>query len=73
MALKVKFKEVWKVKFKFFGKTKIILMFLVAHQMPITNVDLHTGHGSVDFSPLCLSSSMDFGLKLWNFKVFPKI
>lgn len=39
-----------------------------AHQMPITNVDLHTGHGSVDFSPLCLSSSMDFGLKLWNFK-----
>lgn len=37
--------------------------------MPITSVDLHHVPGSVDFSPLCISGSMDFNVKLWNLKV----
>ncbi|KAI1724810.1 cytoplasmic dynein 1 intermediate chain 2 [Ditylenchus destructor] len=39
-----------------------------AHDMPITTVDLHRAAGSIDFSPLCLSGSMDFTVKLWNLK-----
>lgn len=37
--------------------------------MPITSVDLHYVPGPVDFSPLCISGSMDFNVKLWNLKV----
>ncbi|KAI1717234.1 cytoplasmic dynein 1 intermediate chain 2 domain-containing protein [Ditylenchus destructor] len=39
-----------------------------AHDMPITTVDLHRAAGTIDFSPLCLSGSMDFTVKLWNLK-----
>lgn len=44
------------------------LIFL-AHQMPVTTVDMHHASGSIDFSPLCLSGSIDFNVKLWNLKV----
>uniref|UniRef100_A0A915DXU3 Uncharacterized protein n=1 Tax=Ditylenchus dipsaci TaxID=166011 RepID=A0A915DXU3_9BILA len=40
-----------------------------AHDMPVTAVDLHHAPGSVDFSPLCLSGSLDFNVKLWHLKV----
>lgn len=46
------------------------ITFFLAHYMPITSVDLHCVPGSVDFSPLCISGSMDFNVKLWNLKVF---
>jgi len=50
------------------GNKGEITRSIYAHQMPVTAVDLHPTPGSVDFSPLCLSGSMDFTIKLWNFK-----
>jgi dynein intermediate chain, cytosolic len=37
--------------------------------MPITTVDTHRAQGSIDFTGLCLSASLDFCIKLWNLKV----
>jgi len=39
--------------------------------MPITNVDtLKATGGPPDYCNLCLTSSIDFSIKLWNLKVF---
>lgn len=41
---------------------------IAAHLMPITTVDTHRAQGSIDFTGLCLSASLDFCIKLWNLK-----
>ncbi|KAL3100337.1 hypothetical protein niasHT_029041 [Heterodera trifolii] len=41
---------------------------IAAHQLPITALDTHRALGAIDFSSLCLTCSMDFGIKLWNIK-----
>ncbi|KAH7724191.1 cytoplasmic dynein intermediate chain 1 [Aphelenchoides avenae] len=39
-----------------------------AHSAPVRSVDMHRAAGHVDFSPLCVSGSLDFSVKLWNLK-----
>uniref|UniRef100_A0A183C6Q7 WD_REPEATS_REGION domain-containing protein n=1 Tax=Globodera pallida TaxID=36090 RepID=A0A183C6Q7_GLOPA len=41
---------------------------IAAHQMPVNSLDMHRAMGDIDFSPLCLTGSMDFSIKLWNVK-----
>ncbi|WRT70069.1 uncharacterized protein IL334_007063 [Kwoniella shivajii] len=38
------------------------------HAAPITGIDFHPGTGSIDFSDLFLSSSVDWTVKLWKTK-----
>jgi dynein intermediate chain len=38
------------------------------HHGPITAIDFHPSHGSIDFSNLFLTSSTDWSCKLWNEK-----
>ena len=39
------------------------------HGAPITGVSAHYGQGTLDFSHLFLTASMDWTVKLWSLKV----
>jgi len=49
------------------SKGDMIRMF-PAHTAPIAAVSMHRASGAIDFSPLCLTGSLDFAVKLWNLK-----
>jgi len=38
------------------------------HQAPVTGIDCHNGQGTMDFSHLFLSTSIDWTVKLWSLK-----
>lgn len=50
------------------GSRAGILDVFDGHQAPVTGLDTHPGLGTVDYSHLFLTSSMDWTVKLWSLK-----
>eukprot|EP00095_Tigriopus_kingsejongensis_P000855 maker-scaffold1106_size62344-snap-gene-0.14 protein:Tk00855 transcript:maker-scaffold1106_size62344-snap-gene-0.14-mRNA-1 annotation:"cytoplasmic dynein 1 intermediate chain isoform x9" len=50
------------------GSRAGILDVFDAHQAPVTGLDTHPGLGTLDYSHLFLTSSMDWTVKLWSLK-----
>uniref|UniRef100_A0A4W3IY91 Cytoplasmic dynein 1 intermediate chain 2-like n=1 Tax=Callorhinchus milii TaxID=7868 RepID=A0A4W3IY91_CALMI len=50
------------------GSKAGILELFEGHQGPVTGVHCHTAAGPVDFSPLFITSSFDWTVKLWSSK-----
>jgi len=50
------------------GSRAGVLDLFEGHQAPVTGIDTHPGVGSIDFSHLFLSSSIDWTVKLWSLK-----
>lgn len=50
------------------GSRAGILDQFEGHQAPVTGIDTHNGQGTIDFSHLFLTSSIDWTVKLWSLK-----
>ena len=53
------------------GSRAGVLDTFEGHGAPITGVSAHYGQGTLDFSHLFLTASMDWTVKLWSLKVNP--
>ena len=51
------------------GSRAGVLDTFEGHGAPITGVSAHYGQGTLDFSHLFLTASMDWTVKLWSLKV----
>ena len=51
------------------GSRAGVLDTFEGHGAPITGVSAHYGQGTLDFSHLFLTASMDWKVKLWSLKV----
>ena len=50
------------------GSRAGVLDLYEGHQAPVTGLDTHPGQGTIDFSHLFLTSSIDWTVKLWSLK-----
>jgi len=50
------------------GSRAGILDQFEGHQAPVTGINAHNGQGTIDFSHLFLTSSIDWTVKLWSLK-----
>ena len=50
------------------GSRAGVLDLFEGHQAPVTGINTHNGQGTVDFSHLFLTSSIDWTVKLWSLK-----
>jgi len=50
------------------GSRAGVLDLFEGHQAPVTGINTHNGQGTIDFSHLFLTSSIDWTVKLWSLK-----